>query len=113
MNKSAGKIVLVLLFVAIIVTGIQSCGKRKENMQASIASKILRFHILANSDVEKDQEVKEKVRDALDAKGDVAKEVTIPENMESYLMRKLYVRVDDSVWLYYENPELQLSESGL
>lgn len=67
MNKSAGKIVLVLLFVAIIVTGIQSCGKRKENMQASIASKILRFHILANSDVEKDQEVKEKVRDAVGA----------------------------------------------
>ena len=34
-------------------------------LQPSIASKILRFHVLANSDSEGDQEVKEKVRDAV------------------------------------------------
>ena len=33
--------------------------------QPSIASKILRFHVLANSDSKQDQEVKEKVRDAV------------------------------------------------
>ena len=34
-------------------------------LQPSIASKILRFHVLANSDSEGDQAVKEKVRDAV------------------------------------------------
>lgn len=34
-------------------------------LQPSIASKILRFHVLANSDSVGDQEVKEKVRDAV------------------------------------------------
>lgn len=34
-------------------------------LQPSIASKILRFHVLANSDDKGDQEVKEKVRDAV------------------------------------------------
>ena len=33
--------------------------------QQAIAEKILRFHILANSDSDKDQKVKEKVRDAI------------------------------------------------
>ena len=34
-------------------------------LQPSIASKVLRFHVLANSDSEEDQAVKEKVRDAV------------------------------------------------
>ena len=34
-------------------------------LQPSIASKILRFHVLANSDSSEDQEIKEKVRDAV------------------------------------------------
>ena len=34
-------------------------------LQPSIASKILRFHVLANSDSSADQKVKEKVRDAV------------------------------------------------
>lgn len=34
-------------------------------LQPSIASKILRFHVLANSDSDEDQAVKEKVRDAV------------------------------------------------
>lgn len=36
-----------------------------EELQASIAGKILRFHILANSDSDEDQSVKEAVRDAV------------------------------------------------
>ena len=34
-------------------------------LQPSIASKILRFHVLANSDMQEDQAVKERVRDAV------------------------------------------------
>lgn len=37
----------------------------KENIQAEIAEKILRFHVRANSDSERDQQVKEEVRDAV------------------------------------------------
>ena len=36
-------------------------------LQPSIASKILRFHVIANSDSEVDQKVKEEVRDAVGA----------------------------------------------
>ena len=42
-------------------------GGADESMQPSIAGKILRFHILANSDREEDQEVKVRVRDAVGA----------------------------------------------
>ena len=37
------------------------------DMQKSIAGKILRFHVLANSDSEADQNVKKQVRDAVGA----------------------------------------------
>lgn len=41
-------------------------GQAKESsLQPEIAKKILRFHVLANSDSKEDQEVKEKVRDAI------------------------------------------------
>lgn len=39
----------------------------ENHMQKEIAKKILRFHVLANSDVEEDQELKLKVRDAIGA----------------------------------------------
>ena len=39
----------------------------QSHMQKEIAKKILRFHVLANSDVEEDQELKLKVRDAIGA----------------------------------------------
>lgn len=40
---------------------------------------------------------------ALDENGTLIKDIMIPANMESYLMRKLYVQEDGSVWLLYEN----------
>ena len=49
---------VVFLYIWIAVLG-------KDPLQPSIASKILRFHVLANSDSETDQQVKEKVRDAV------------------------------------------------
>ena len=39
----------------------------KQHMQKSIAGEILRFHVLANSDSEADQNVKKQVRDAVGA----------------------------------------------
>ena len=49
---------VMLLYVWTTVLG-------NDLLQPSIASKILRFHVLANSDSKQDQEVKEKVRDAV------------------------------------------------
>ena len=39
----------------------------------------------------------------VDTAGNLAESIAIPESMESYLMRKLYVQDDGSVCLYYEN----------
>jgi hypothetical protein len=48
----------------------------------------------------------------IDVKGTIAEEITIPEDMESYFMRKLYVREDGGVWLYYENNNSSNSSRG-
>ena len=48
----------ILLYVWTVVLG-------NDLLQSSIATKILRFHVLANSDSNEDQNVKEKVRDAV------------------------------------------------
>lgn len=50
--------VIVFLFVWTVVLG-------NDFLQPSIATKILRFHVIANSDSECDQAVKEDVRDAV------------------------------------------------
>ena len=55
--KIAGGAV-ILLYIWTIVLG-------NDLLQPSIASKILRFHVIANSDSEADQAVKEAVRDAI------------------------------------------------
>ena len=57
--KIAGGAV-VLLYIWTMVLG-------NDLLQPSIASKILRFHVVANSDSEADQAVKEAVRDAVGA----------------------------------------------
>lgn len=49
---------IIFLYIWTIVLG-------NDILQPAIASKILRFHVLANSDSPADQEVKEKVRDAV------------------------------------------------
>lgn len=49
---------IIMLYIWTTVLG-------NDLLQPSIASKILRFHVLANSDSNADQEVKEKVRDAV------------------------------------------------
>lgn len=51
-------VAVIFLYVWMVVLG-------NDPLQPSIASKILRFHVLANSNSEEDQAVKEEVRDAV------------------------------------------------
>lgn len=51
-------VVVMLFYIWTVVLG-------NDPLQPSIASKILRFHVLANSDAACEQQVKEKVRDAV------------------------------------------------
>lgn len=39
----------------------------------------------------------------IDMKGNLVQDIALPDDMESYLMQKLYVSEDGNVWLYYEN----------
>lgn len=55
-----GGTVVLLFYIWTVVLG-------NDPLQPSIASKILRFHVLANSDATCDQAVKEEVRDAVGA----------------------------------------------
>ncbi len=60
------KVLVILAIIAVVLMGLNSYSKNKtESIQKSIASKILRFHVLANSDEESDQDVKLLVRNAV------------------------------------------------
>ena len=56
-------------FLAVVVAAlyIWTIGLGNDLLQPSIASKILRFHVIANSDEARDQEIKEQIRDAVGA----------------------------------------------
>lgn len=71
-----------------------SAGKQNDPLQPEIAKKILRFHVLANSDSDEDQEVKIKVRDAVgrmlepklkEAKSRKETEAIVKENMSAII----------------------------
>ena len=69
-NKKNRKWIFVIGLAIVMITGvIQMHHMDKQNeedpLQPEIAEKILRFHVLANSDSEEDQNVKKKVRDAV------------------------------------------------
>ena len=55
---------IVGLLISILVTGFIVHAKKQE-MQEELASEVFRFHVLANSDSEKDQELKMKVKEAI------------------------------------------------
>ena len=56
----------VVLFVAVFtVIGMRESQTAKADLQEEIASEIIRFHVIANSDLDQDQEVKMKVKDAV------------------------------------------------
>ncbi len=69
-NKKNRKWILVSGLAIVMIAGmLQMNHMNKQNttdpLQPKIAEKILRFHVLANSDSEEDQNVKKKVRDAV------------------------------------------------
>lgn len=66
MKRSKGSKILLGVF-SVIIMGfyIGTFVLGNDPLQPSIASKILRFHVLANSDASCDQAVKEEVRDAV------------------------------------------------
>lgn len=57
--------ILAVVMAATLTSGIYMKHRTMDPLQPQIAEKILRFHILANSDSEEDQNVKKKVRDAI------------------------------------------------
>ncbi|MFP3153861.1 stage II sporulation protein R [Lachnospiraceae bacterium ZAX-1] len=58
------KKVLLAMLIAMVATR-SYCHIKEELITTSIASKIMRFHVLANSDSKEDQQLKLKVRDAI------------------------------------------------
>lgn len=62
MKKSS---ILILCVIGIIILTLKSNASDMDNMQEDIADKILRFHVIANSDSKEDQELKLKVRDEI------------------------------------------------
>ena len=59
------KYIFLTLLGGLVVFYLWHMVWEKDFLQPSIASKILRFHVLANSDSVEDQAVKEKVRDSV------------------------------------------------
>jgi stage II sporulation protein R len=57
--------VAAAVLAGVTIGGVYQYKKAVDPLQQSIAAKILRFHILANSDSDEDQAVKLKVRDAV------------------------------------------------
>lgn len=89
-QKDSLYIILFLLFCIACIAGLRY--ERRLNMQKDIAEKIVRFHVIANSDRKADQDLKLAVRDAVGIKmsellKDVAdrseSEDVIRENMEN------------------------------
>lgn len=56
------KFVLLLLIITMTLFGFQNV-KANESLQEDVSNKLIRFHVIANSDNEKDQKLKLKVKD--------------------------------------------------
>ncbi|SFR62210.1 stage II sporulation protein R [Anaeromicropila populeti] len=64
-SKGSIKIVLLILFGAILIVNNMHKGQGARELQAGISEEIVRFHVRANSDSEEDQQLKLKVKDAV------------------------------------------------
>lgn len=86
MNKK--RIFVLSLFIGLIVT--LSAGLYAERVQQGVASKVLRFHVLANSDSVGDQALKLKVRDRIIRDfGDIFQNEQDMAGMEKEVRKKL------------------------
>ena len=92
-EKNRRKIKLGILFlgvIAVVMTGIHIEGKKTHTLQQGIAAEIIRFHVLANSDSEKDQALKRKVKDeVVTFMQDKLKKVTKKEQAEQVIKANL------------------------
>jgi len=102
MNKNWKKGIFFLLLFLAVMPMIHMY--REQRMQKEIAEKILRFHVIANSDSREDQELKLKVRDAVGLyMKDPMKEVTedvIAKEGRSYTVNAFIGPVDFPVKTY-------------
>lgn len=68
-NRNYGLVIrsfIVVLFVSIFtIIGMKESLNASASLQKGIASEIIRFHVIANSDLDEDQAVKIKVKDAV------------------------------------------------
>lgn len=68
-DRYKNQIIFILsVLLSVVVTGLifwQTGAAAEAGMQQEIAGEILRFHVIANSDSEEDQELKLEVRDAV------------------------------------------------
>ena len=86
---------IVLLIVAIIAIYIWGEVEKEEDIQSGIKDKLLRYHVIANSDSEEDQQVKLKVKqavlDAIKEKLSPAKDapqaIEIVESNKEYILK--------------------------
>lgn len=65
LSISCTKLLLFLVFSFLMIYAYKQSSTYADNYQESIAGKIVRFHVVANSDSDEDQELKLKVRDAV------------------------------------------------
>ena len=91
-NRKALVVVIFFVLASATACGMHLKQNNNDPLQPRIAQKILRFHILANSDSDVDQDVKKKVRDAVgqmlepklaESKGLSDTERIVEENMEA------------------------------
>ena len=70
-KKAKYRILLIALLIAGVFTGVvtskmhAAAEEKLSKLQEHMAGEVLRFHVLANSDSEKDQELKMKVKEAV------------------------------------------------
>lgn len=67
LNKKIGLAVITVMVAGLGFFFQREYTLQQETIQQSIAGKILRFHVLANSDSDEDQALKKQVRDAIGA----------------------------------------------
>lgn len=65
MKKNLKKYFVLLILLVLVIAFIKDLPASASASQKSIASKIIRFHVLANSDSDKDQNLKLKVKDSV------------------------------------------------
>ena len=63
--KNKFYLIIILLLSAYLIYSYKSTHTYADNLQESISEKILRFHVVANSDDDNDQSLKLKVRDGV------------------------------------------------